>query len=202
MEHPALGKVILLNGPPRSGKSSIAREIQRTFDGVWMNLGVDAFVREITPERYRPGIGLRPPIAGDEEVAAEIGRLVPKFYDALHACIAELCRHGFNVVADVGYHRGYTAPLESVNRYLGDIDVLFVGVRCSLEEIMRRRNAGQPGREGQYVQGTDGEIPEAVIRWQTEVHRDHVYDLEVDTTSMTAEACAEIIRQFWMMGEA
>ena len=35
-------------------------EIQRTFDGPWMNLGVDVFVREVTPGRYRPGMGLRP----------------------------------------------------------------------------------------------------------------------------------------------
>jgi len=34
--------------------------IQETCDGPWMNLGVDTFVRQVTPARYRPGIGLRP----------------------------------------------------------------------------------------------------------------------------------------------
>ena len=43
------GKIIVLNGAPRSGKSSIAYVIQKTFDGVWMNLGVDQFMR-MTPE--------------------------------------------------------------------------------------------------------------------------------------------------------
>jgi len=54
------GQIVILNGAPRSGKSSIAKVIQETFDGVWMNLGVDAYILEITPQKFRPGIGLRP----------------------------------------------------------------------------------------------------------------------------------------------
>ncbi len=42
------GQIIILNGVPRSGKSSIAAVIQNTFDGVWMNLGVDQFM-QMTP---------------------------------------------------------------------------------------------------------------------------------------------------------
>src|SRR6185295_18609551 len=33
------GQIIILNGAPRSGKSSIVAVIQDTFDGLWMNLG-------------------------------------------------------------------------------------------------------------------------------------------------------------------
>jgi chloramphenicol 3-O phosphotransferase len=42
------GQIIILNGPPRSGKSSISAAIQNTFEGVWMNLGVDRF-KQMTP---------------------------------------------------------------------------------------------------------------------------------------------------------
>ena len=42
----APGQIIILNGTPRSGKSSIAAAIQNTFDGVWMNLGVDRFKQD------------------------------------------------------------------------------------------------------------------------------------------------------------
>ncbi len=52
------GSVIVLNGPPRSGKSSIAAAIQ-SGPGAWMNLGVD-LVRMATPPMLQPGIGLRP----------------------------------------------------------------------------------------------------------------------------------------------
>ncbi len=51
------GQIIILNGTPRSGKSSLAAAIQTTFEGVWMNLGVDRF-KPMTRERYQPGIGL------------------------------------------------------------------------------------------------------------------------------------------------
>ena len=71
------GQIIILNGAPRSGKSSIVAAIQDTFDGVWMNLGVDRFM-QMTPERYLPGIGLRP---GGER--PDIEPIVPILYAAL-----------------------------------------------------------------------------------------------------------------------
>src|SRR5579871_1151105 len=58
-ESPVPGRIVILNGAPRSGKSSIAAAIQHTFGGCWMNLGVDRS-REMTPARFQPGIGLRP----------------------------------------------------------------------------------------------------------------------------------------------
>ena len=73
-----LGQIILLNGVPRSGKSSIVAEIQTTFEGVWMNLGVDRFM-QCTPERYLPGIGLRP--GGERQ---DIEPLVPILYSAMY----------------------------------------------------------------------------------------------------------------------
>jgi chloramphenicol 3-O phosphotransferase len=53
--------------------------------------------------------------------------------------------------------------------------------------IMARRNADPRG----YVAG-DG-VPEPVRRWQDAVHRPGIYDLEVDTSVMTPEQCAEAI---------
>ena len=35
------GQIVILNGIPRSGKSSIVAVIQETFDGPWMNLGME-----------------------------------------------------------------------------------------------------------------------------------------------------------------
>jgi chloramphenicol 3-O phosphotransferase len=41
LQEGAPGQIVILNGTPRSGKSSIASAIQQTFAGVWMNLGAD-----------------------------------------------------------------------------------------------------------------------------------------------------------------
>jgi chloramphenicol 3-O phosphotransferase len=76
------GQVIILNGVPRSGKSSIVEVIQDTFDGVWMNLGVDGFM-QMTPARYLPGMGLRP--GGERQ---DFEPLVPTLYRAFYESIA------------------------------------------------------------------------------------------------------------------
>ena len=77
----ALGQIVILNGTPRSGKSGIAAVIQSTFEGVWLNLGVDRF-KQMTPERYQPGIGLRP---GGER--PDLEPLVVILYRARHDTI-------------------------------------------------------------------------------------------------------------------
>jgi chloramphenicol 3-O phosphotransferase len=92
------GQIVILNGAPRSGKSSIAAAIQNAFPGVWMNLGVDQF-KAMTPPRYQPGIGLRP---GGER--PDLEPLVVLLYGAMYSAIAQHSRLGLNVVADVGHH--------------------------------------------------------------------------------------------------
>ena len=197
MEHgkgAAAGQIIILNGAPRSGKSSIVEAIQAGFDGVWVNLGVDAYVRHVTPARYRPGIGLRP---GGER--PDLEALVPRFYAALYASIAAHSRLGLNVVAEFGHHDAYSRSLGILTtcaRQLVGLPTLFVGVNCPLDVVMRRRLAEGPERQGVYVAVEPGmPIPAPVISWQEHVHRPGIYDLEVDTSMKSPQACAEEIKQ-------
>src|SRR6266536_2828547 len=94
------GQIVILNGAPRAGKSSIVAVIQETFDGQWMNLGVDQ-ARQTTPAQYQPGIGLRP---GEPNHAA--APFVGAFFAAWYESIAAHSRAGLNVVVDVGHHDG------------------------------------------------------------------------------------------------
>jgi chloramphenicol 3-O phosphotransferase len=182
---PEAGQIIILNGAPRSGKSSIARAIQAGLDGVWVNLGVDQQNAGL-PERFRPGIGLRP--GGGRP---EIETVVAQLYAALYYSIAAHSRLGLNVVSDVGHHDAYSKPLGLLGdcaKRLKCLPVLFVGVRCPVGVIMERRAAGA---EGTYVRGTeDDPVPEPVRRWQQEVHIPGIYDIELDTSQLSAEACA------------
>lgn len=191
------GQVVILNGAPRAGKSSIAEAIQESFDGVWMNLGVDTFFRA-TPERYRPGIGLRPgPGPGFGGDRPDLEPLVPALYAAMYESIAAHSRLGINVVVDVGHH-GAIHPqlLNDCARRLVGLPVLFVGVRCPIEVIMERRHVPQAGREQQYLIGTPEEpVPPPVQLWQDEVHKPGIYDLEVDTSKLTPKQCAGAIQQ-------
>jgi chloramphenicol 3-O phosphotransferase len=181
-----LGQIVILNGIPRSGKSSIVAVIQDTFDGPWMNLGVDRYMG-LTPKRYLPGIGLRP---GGER--PDLEPLVQVFYAALYESIAAHSRLGLNVVVDVGHHDGYATPrgiLADCARRLQGSPALLVGVRCSSQVIMeRRRNTG-------WDVGTGSEPSPEVLRWQHAVHTPGIYDMEVDTSEYSPAECAEMIRQ-------
>ena len=180
------GQIIILNGTPRSGKSSIVVEIQATFEGVWMNLGVDRFM-QATPARFLPGIGLRP---GGER--PDLEPLIPILYGAMYESIAAHSRLGLNVVVDVGHHDAYALPrgiLPDCAQRLSGLPVLFVGIRCPLEVIMERRRST----------GWNAELsaapPLPVRLWQSEVHNPGTYDLEIDTSLLNPQECAERIRQ-------
>ncbi len=181
------GQIVILNGTPRSGKSSIAAAIQNTYEGVWMNLGVDWF-KQMTPDRYQPGIGLRP---GGER--PDLEPLVMVLYRAMYEAIAAHSRLGPNVVVDVGHHDSYAVPrgiLPDCARRLIGLPVLFVGVRCPIEVVMERRRATWG------VGNTDdGTVPKPVALWQQAVHVPGIYDLEIDTSVLSPEACADVIRR-------
>ena len=182
------GRIVVLNGAPRSGKSSIAAAIQAHVPGDWVNLGVDAFNRTM-PEHLRPGIGLRP---GGER--PDLEPTIVRLYAALYDSIAATSRQGFDIVADLGHHDWYSRPLgilPSCARRLTGLAAWIIGVRCPVGTIMERRRADPQG--GFYVAG-DG-IPEPVQRWQDAVHRPGIYDLEVDTSPLTPEAAAGQIAQ-------
>jgi chloramphenicol 3-O phosphotransferase len=182
-----LGQIIILNGAPRSGKSSIAIAIQNLFPGVWMNLGVDWF-KAMTPEHFQPGIGLRP---GGER--PDLEPLVVLLYRAMYAAIAQHSRLGLNVVVDVGHHDSYSVPREilpSCARQLRGLPAWFVGVRCPIEVVMQRRRD-----TWQQQLPADGSVPQAVRLWQQAVHEPGIYDLEVDTSVLTSQECADAIRR-------
>ena len=184
MKTSAPGQIIILNGAPRAGKSSIAKEILDTFAGVWINLGVDGFKR-LTSQRYSPGIGLRP----GGELSDTIEPLVPILYAAMYESIAAHSRLGINVVVDVGHHDASSEPLGILSdsaRRLRELPVLFVGVRCPIEVIVERRQETWDPNRG---------LDEHILRWQREVHSPGIYDLEVDTSQLTPLECAHAIRQ-------
>lgn len=145
-----------------------------------------------TPAALQPGIGLRP---GGERPGLE-AQLLPLFAE-LFDDIVERSDSGQHTVVDVGLHDSYRTDLSlwpTVVRRLYGRPVMIVGVRCPLPEILRRRALST----GSYLEAaTDGTVPDPIIRWQEEVHKPGIYDLEVDTGSSSAALCAtRILRHF------
>lgn len=206
------GRVVVLNGAPRAGKSRIVAALQERVPGTWMNLGTDVFVRHVIPPDLRPGIGLRP---GRER--PEVAERVPVLLAALYDAVAAHARHGLDVAVDVGHHadrapadpksattdageptgRGHAEERaarvwDDVARRLAGLPVVVVGVTCPLEVVLDRRDAGDPERPDDYLRRTDDRrVPDPVRRWQDAVHVAAPYDLEVDTSRLSPADCAD-----------
>lgn len=195
------GQIILLHGAPRYGKTSILNGIQSTFDGSWMNLGFDTFIFSVRPSGYyRPESSLYPlgPHRwiddGADDKRHVLGPHSAPLMSAMYDSIAAHSRWGFNVVADVVHpdisHREIVR--DAVNRLSG-LPVLFVGLRCPLEVAVARRNASA---DGIRASGSgDDPVPPIARWWDREIHVAKVYDVEVDTSSMSPEECVEAIRK-------
>lgn len=188
------GTVVVLNGTPRSGKSSTAAALQGASDARWLAFGVDGLATA-TPAALRPGIGLRP---GGER--PDLEDAVSVLFDALSSAVAAWSRAGLNVVVDVGFHDDYSKPMGTLGRAASawqGLPAYFVGVRCPVEVVAARRDAnpgGDGGGRGRYVTTEpDGSIPDIVFRWERAVHDPGVYDLQVDTSTSSPEACAASI---------
>lgn len=152
----------------------------------WVNLGVDV-ARAATPERYQPGIGLRP---GGER--PDLEPVVARMVRALYASVAAHARLGLDVVVDIGHHERYSRPLGTLRiavEELSGLPVLFVGVRCPVAEVRRRRRDTW-GDEGAQAgpRGCD-----AATLWEEAVHEVGRYDVEVDTSVLDPLACARAI---------
>lgn len=180
------GRIVVLNGAPRSGKSSIAAALQSDVPGRWINLGVDV-LRRATPTNLQPGIGLRP---GGER--PDLEDALPSLFAALYESIAAHSRLGFDVVVDLGHHDDYSRPLGILRdcaRRITGLPSWIIGVRCPIEVVMDRRRAEPQG----YEAGPG--IPAPVARWQQAVHQPGIYDLEVDTSRLTPSAAAALIAE-------
>jgi len=175
---------VILNGPPRSGKSSIASAIRGLGPRAWVCLGVDASMSQL-PEALRPGIGLRP--GGGRP---DLEELVVAQYQGLWESIAAHAQRGVDVVVDVGLHESFSKPRairRDAARRLAGMAILFVAVRCPLEVIWERRARSWGQSESEAA------LREAVQRWQVEVHEGLVYDLELDTSVLTPQECADLV---------
>ncbi|MDV3252319.1 chloramphenicol phosphotransferase [Devosia sp. BK] len=175
-------KIVILNGAPRSGKSSLVRAIQKDVPGTWLNLGVDSQMASLPPHLL-PGIGLRP---GGER--PDLEPTVVRLYELLFDTIGTSADAGFDIIADLGMHEDYSTPLgilPRAARRLGALHPLFIGIDCPIEEIMRRRNAAPHSIGGTYLGGETP--PPPVLRWQRAVHEGRDYDLRLDMGALTPE---------------
>ena len=186
------GTIIVLNGCPSAGKTSIAKAIQRTFEAPYLRVGIDLFWLEVFPWEW---VGAaknsvqETPIAGASppkimQTTQPFGNF---FISGLHHTIAALAQMGHNVVVD---HALTDA------RYVADIvtvwpsfPVWLVSVYCPLETIHQRVTARADRSWPSYL---------PMVNWMFDEVHNHtqgIYDLKVDTSRLTPDECALHIKQ-------
>jgi len=170
---------IFLNGCSCAGKTSIARGLQERLDEPWLRFGTDDFAA-LAPPRWigRPeGFQMVPQPNGDVPVILGEGGLALE--RAFHAAARGVIDSGLKVIIDDVLLDPRLLP--DWRCALAGLDVFFVGVVCSLEEL-ERREAARPERAKGHTRTT-----------LATVHAHGGYDLTVDTTATPTDACVEAI---------
>ncbi|MFE2228771.1 chloramphenicol phosphotransferase CPT [Streptomyces kronopolitis] len=168
--------VIVLNGGSSAGTSTLARALQETLPRPWLTFGVDTFVAALPPALTDSPDGLV--LAPDGTVS--VGPAFRALETAWLHGIAEMARAGAGIILDEVLLSG-AAGQARWSRALDGLAVLWVGVHCDPATAAARELA-----RGDRVVGMA--TTQAAL-----VHQGVDYDLEVDTTSTSPAACAELV---------
>ena len=168
------GKVIFLNGTSSSGKSTIAKELQRVLPDPYLHVSIDAFFHQLPHPFFA---------ANPERFVQELPRLVAGF----NSSCAAVARTGLNIIVDtVLQEPSWVRPCAVAFEGLA---VVFVAVRCSLATLESREKLRGDRRVG-------------MARYQYDrVHSHGVYDVEVDTSVMPLEPCVAKIIEYVQSGQ-
>jgi chloramphenicol 3-O phosphotransferase len=169
-------QVIVLNGGSSSGKTGIGRCLQAVLPQTWLLLGTDTLVEAIPGSGHRPAAGIEFGPAGE----VIIGPRFRELEAAWIAGIAAMARAGARIIVDEVFLGG-PASQQRWRQALGDLPVLWVGVRCDGEVAAARELAR--GDRAPGMAASQAEL----------VHRGVAYDLAVDTTHAEALDCARVI---------
>lgn len=172
--------IIYLNGASSSGKTTLSQALQQVLDAPYFHFSIDTFAAMVL-RRADGG----PAFSGDVSG--------PNLNRGFVQCVAALASTSNNVIVDDvlceslrldGKRDAFLGPdlLQQRVHVLAPYDVLYVGVHCALPDLRRRERA----RGDRYV---------GLAEFQhARVHRYSQYDMEVDTSIHTPEACAMQIK--------
>ncbi|QYN21826.1 chloramphenicol phosphotransferase CPT family protein [Amycolatopsis sp. DSM 110486] len=166
MEPVSRGRVILLNGPSSSGKSSIGQALLAVLPDPWFHVPVDG-ISGMRSTRYTREL--------DDAGVQEMLRRTRRGY---HRAVAALTSTGNDVVMD--YLLSEPWRLDDLLVVLDSYDVTLVDVHCAPEELARRERSR-------------GDRPHGLAASQTLIYSHRDNDLVVDTTHRTAADCAREI---------
>lgn len=158
--------ILFLNGTSSSGKTTVARTLQKLWREPLLYVSCDAFIFMLADH-----------VLKDDAVRPKVLWPVLSPFNRSLAPIADC---GLPLVIDYVLEADEWV-YECVTSLVSH-NVLFVGVKCPLGELERREKARGDRKIG-------------LARWQLErVHRYGTYDFEIDTHAQSPDACAAQLR--------
>lgn len=176
-------QIILLNGVGSSGKSSIAKALQKIADKPFLHVQMDDFCAML-PEALQDhpdGFAFEEISEnGKPLVVIKTGPVGERALRGMRHAIAAMAAEGNNLIVDdvmLDNEYGEYAAL------LSGFETFFVGVFAPLDVLEARER-----QRGDRMIG--------LARWQYDrVHRGKKYDLEIDSGSLNPLECAMLIKQ-------
>jgi chloramphenicol 3-O phosphotransferase len=163
------GKIIIINGPSSSGKSTLALALQKRLDIPFIRFSFDLFMehRAFPSEQIKNG-------------TFSWGAMRPSVFRGIQQCVPALATAGNNIIFDhIIETQNWLHHLVSL---ISELDVFFVGLHCSLPELERRE-----------TQRGDRNSGEAYWDFQN-VHSITSYDLELDSENLLEENVKLLIK--------
>ena len=169
-------RVIILNGVSSAGKSSIARALQVRLPEPWLAFSVDDLIAAMPAAMLKADGGFGIAAGG----AVTVGERFIALNIAWEQGIAAMARAGAPVIIDDVFLRGRVNQ-DRWRAALDGLAALWVGVHCDPAVLAERERA----RGDRVVGMAADQLPF--------VHAGVTYDLEVDTSNRSPDACAALI---------
>ena len=168
---------MLMNGTSSSGKTSISIELMNQKEIPFHYLSIDKFIKEFN-DKFLDVV--EPTREVDQQRIAQI--IFDPLFSVYYSTIKLFSEIGVNVIVDtvIDNDEWFNLCLD----LFSDHPTLFVGVKCSKEELARR----------EQIRG-DRVIGLAASQFN-KVYCIDEYDLEVNTEEMNPKECAEKILRF------
>ena len=189
------GKVIILNGPSGSGKSSIQKAFQKLMmPNLWVKVGIDNLFDMVMPDITSENmlfwqskndirwVESTVDEQGHSIVTLFVGEQGSKVAYAMNSAIAAYAKSGCNVIVDyIMYDKDWMTDLQSKLRSIETCYVKVAIPLLTLEEREANRGTSPKGHARSHYATVYGNIK---------------YDLEVDSGKQTPEQIATIITQY------
>lgn len=189
------GIIIILNGPPVSGKTSIQKEFQRIMmPELWVKIGIDSLFDKVMPDINIDTISFwgspnsirwiekSEDAHGNALVTLHVGDEGDKVAYAMNSAIAAYAANGCNVIVDyVAYNQAWLVDLE---KKCSIFKTYYVAIEIALDILEQREKARGTSSLGHARSHYVG------------VYGDRVYDLVVNSGEQTVSEIAAHIRSY------